>query len=132
MKTTAMWLWLIAAVVGLACVAGPATVRAAEDDVDNREHHEQMQRPMPGKDGYAPDMRGSQLPGRGAALWHACRFLRCVAVVLAIIHVMLAVWVFTDIRKRGEGHGVFVVLALLGGIPATILYALVRIGDRKT
>ena len=60
-----------------------------------------------------------------------CHVWKCVVVFLAIIHVMLAGWVFTDIRKRGEGHGIFVVLALLGGIPATILYALVRIGDAK-
>jgi hypothetical protein len=52
--------------------------------------------------------------------------------LLAVIHVMVAVWVYTDIRKRGEGNGIFIVLALLGGIPATILYALVRIGDRKS
>ena len=63
----------------------------------------------------------------------ACRcLLRCVLSILAVIHVLLAVWVYTDIRKRGEGHGIFIVLALLGGIPATILYALVRIGDKKT
>jgi hypothetical protein len=54
-----------------------------------------------------------------------------VAIWLAVIHVLLASWVFTDIRKRGEGHGIFVVLALLAGIPGTILYALVRIGDAK-
>ena len=58
--------------------------------------------------------------------------LRAVLSILAVIHVLLATWVYTDIRKRGEGHGVFIVLALLGGIPATILYALVRIGDKKT
>ena len=59
-------------------------------------------------------------------------FLRAVLLVLAVIHVLLASWVYTDIRKRGEGHGIFIVLALLGGIPATILYALVRIGDKKS
>ena len=60
-----------------------------------------------------------------------CGFLKFAVAAFAIIHVMLAVWVFTDIRKRGEGHGIFIVLALLAGIPATILYALVRIGDAK-
>ena len=64
-----------------------------------------------------------------------CRPLRCLLrgllCILAVINVLTAVWVYTDIRKRGEGSGLFVVLALLGGIPATILYALVRIGDRK-
>jgi len=63
---------------------------------------------------------------------HCARMLRCLFSILALIHVMLAVWVYTDIRKRGEGHGIFIVLALLGGIPATILYALVRIGDKKS
>jgi hypothetical protein len=58
-------------------------------------------------------------------------FWRCVLVYLAVIHLILAFWVFTDQRKRGEGHGIFVVLALLAGIPATMLYALVRIGDIK-
>ena len=57
--------------------------------------------------------------------------LRGVLSLLAVIHVLLACWVYTDIRKRGEGHGIFIVLALLGGIPATILYALVLIGDKK-
>ena len=58
--------------------------------------------------------------------------MRCLFSILALIHIMLAVWVYTDIRKRGEGQGIFIVLALLGGIPAAMLYALVRIGDRKS
>jgi len=65
-----------------------------------------------------------------------CPAARCLLRVLlpwlAVIHVLLAMWVYSDIRRRGEGHGIFIVLALLGGIPATILYALVRIGDKKT
>jgi xanthosine utilization system XapX-like protein len=35
-----------------------------------------------------------------------------------------------DIRKRGEGSVIFVVLALVAGVPAAIIYTLVRIGDR--
>jgi hypothetical protein len=49
----------------------------------------------------------------------------------ATINILLAVWIFTDIRKRGEGHGIFVALALVAGIPTAIIYALVRIGDKK-
>lgn len=49
-----------------------------------------------------------------------------------IINILIAVWIFTDIRKRGEGSGVFVALALLAGIPTAIIYAIVRIGDKKT
>ncbi len=48
-----------------------------------------------------------------------------------IFNILLAIWIFTDIRKRGEGSGLFVALALLAGIPAAIIYSLVRIGDKK-
>lgn len=54
-----------------------------------------------------------------------------LALVLTI-NILLAVWIFTDIRKRGEGHGIFVALALVAGIPTAIIYALVRIGDKKS
>ena len=63
------------------------------------------------------------------------RCIRCLMsvllVVMAIVHISLAVWVYGDVQKRGvAGRGIFIILALLAGIPATILYALVRIGDR--
>lgn len=52
-------------------------------------------------------------------------------LVLVILHITLAVWVYGDVQKRGvSGRGVFIVLVLLAGIPMSILYALVRIGDR--
>ncbi len=48
-----------------------------------------------------------------------------------LFNVLLAIWIYTDIRKRGEGSGIFIALALVAGIPAAIIYALVRIGDKK-
>ncbi len=48
-----------------------------------------------------------------------------------VFNILLAIWIFTDIRKRGEGSGLFVALALLAGVPAAIIYSLVRIGDKK-
>ena len=61
-----------------------------------------------------------------------CRLFCVIATFVLVINILLAVWVFTDIRKRGEGHGIFIALALIAGIPGAILYALVRIGDKKT
>lgn len=46
-----------------------------------------------------------------------------------LCNILLAVWIFTDIRKRGQGPAIFVALALIAGIPTAIIYALVRIGD---
>lgn len=54
-----------------------------------------------------------------------------VMLVAVVCNILLAVWIFTDIRKRGEGSGIFIALALVAGIPTAIIYALVRIGDRK-
>ena len=48
-----------------------------------------------------------------------------------LCNVLLAIWIFTDIRKRGEGSGIFVAMALVAGIPAAIIYSLVRLGDKK-
>ena len=56
--------------------------------------------------------------------------LKALLPLIVVINILLAVWVFTDIRKRGEGHGIFIVLALIAGLPGAILYALVRLGDR--
>ncbi len=55
---------------------------------------------------------------------------RFLALVCMVCNVLLAIWIFTDIRKRGEGSGIFVALALVAGVPAAIVYALVRIGDK--
>jgi len=49
-----------------------------------------------------------------------------------ICNILLAIWIFNDIRKRGEGSGIFVAMALVAGVPAAIIYALTRIGDKKT
>ncbi len=56
--------------------------------------------------------------GLGVLIWILC-------------NILLAIWIFTDIRKRGEGPAIFVALALVAGIPAAVIYSLVRIGDRK-
>jgi hypothetical protein len=47
-----------------------------------------------------------------------------------ICNILMAIWIYTDSRKRGEGSGIFVALALVAGIPAAIIYSLVRIGDK--
>ena len=48
-----------------------------------------------------------------------------------ICNILLAIWIYTDIRKRGEGSGIFVAMALVAGIPAALIYSLVRLGDKK-
>jgi hypothetical protein len=55
----------------------------------------------------------------------------CVLIGI-VFNILLAIWIYLDIRKRGEGSGIFIALALLAGIPAAIIYSIVRIADKKT
>jgi len=136
--------WMVAAAV-LVLWSGN-TAFAQEDENDRREmvrmerleqqvrRLSEQQQHLAGPREPMADPRFQQAPACGpmAQKGHprCCRIIGLVIAVLAVIHIMLAVWVFTDIRKRGEGSGIFIVLALLAGIPGTILYALVRLGDR--
>jgi hypothetical protein len=84
----------------------------------------------------APAWAGIHAPAgqpAGAGKDHEGLFglLRLFLLVAFVFNILIAIWIFTDIRKRGEGSGIFIVLALLAGIPAAIIYALVRIGDKR-
>jgi hypothetical protein len=89
------------------------------------------QAPMaaPGREGLRPagPMAGAPGPARSH---HDHPLLGFVLLVFLICNVLLAIWIATDIRRRGEGSGLFIALAVVAGIPAAIIYSLVRIGDR--
>jgi hypothetical protein len=77
-------------------------------------------------------------PAPGAPLAHDAKahegiagLIRLCCLVAFLFNILAAIWIFTDIRRRGEGSGIFIALALLAGVPAAIIYALVRIGDKK-
>ena len=48
---------------------------------------------------------------------------------IAVVHILVAVWVYHDIRQRGCGSGLWVAIALLAGLFGTLVYAVVRLGD---
>ncbi|MBU6400514.1 MAG: hypothetical protein KGS61_09365 [Verrucomicrobia bacterium] len=101
--------------------------------------------PPPGPEGLRPPMPGpgpealrGPMPGPEPRVAMAAKVLdgigglvRLCLLVCVIANILLAVWIYGDIRKRGEGPGIFIALALLAGVPAAIIYAIVRIGDRK-
>jgi hypothetical protein len=82
-----------------------------------------MPMPLPGPEPRSP---AREKAARDIGGLVALALLGC-----AVCNVLLAIWIFTDIRKRGEGPGIFIALALVAGIPTAIIYSLVRIGDRK-
>ena len=73
-------------------------------------------------------------PVAGVAQFHKdiAGLVRLCLLVSLVFNILLAVWIYMDIRKRGEGSGIFIALALLAGVPAAIIYTLVRIGDKRT
>ena len=52
-------------------------------------------------------------------------------LLIAVVHILVAVWVYTDIRKLNSGSGIWIVIALLTGLLGTLVYAVVRMGDAR-
>jgi hypothetical protein len=50
-------------------------------------------------------------------------------LLIAVVHILCAVWVYLDIRHRSAGSGIWIVLALLTGLLGTLVYAVVRLGN---
>jgi hypothetical protein len=135
MRTTVLCLAL--AVVGW-MVCGNSRVAFAQEGTEHQatQHEAGMPPPL-----QQPQVAGKPLP-IVRVLWPGddmkgqircvVGILRAILVVWVVCNVLLASWIFVDIRKLGQGHGVFIALALLAGFPAAILYAVVRIGDKKS
>jgi len=51
--------------------------------------------------------------------------------ICVIVRILLAVWVYMDIRQLGRGSGIWIVIVLLAGLLGALVYAVVRIGDNK-
>ena len=58
--------------------------------------------------------------GGGAAL---------LLMICCVVHILVAVWIYQDIQKRGVGSGIWIVLGLLAGLLATLVYGVIRLGD---
>lgn len=129
--------YVVVAVVGLMVCGKTPVALAAEEEAEHQatRHEEVMTAPS-----HHPEMMEQRGPVRvlwpgnraKAEVWCAVGLLKGALLVWLVCNVLLAAWVFTDIRKLGQGHGIFVALALLAGFPAAILYALVRLGDKKS
>jgi hypothetical protein len=49
--------------------------------------------------------------------------------IIMIVHILTAVWVYQDIRKRKDLSGIWIVIALLTGLLGTLVYAVVRLSE---
>jgi len=52
-------------------------------------------------------------------------------LICAIVHILVAIWVYMDIRQLNRGSGIWIVIALLTGLLGALVYAVVRLGDGR-
>ena len=52
-------------------------------------------------------------------------------LLLGVVHILMATWVYQDVRRKNNGNGIWIVITLLAGFFGSAVYALVRIGDAK-
>jgi hypothetical protein len=57
--------------------------------------------------------------------------LGLLLLICGIIHILVAIWVYTDIRQLNRGSGIWIVIALLAGLLGALVYAIVRLGDGR-
>ena len=160
MKSLLCPMCLVVALAALTSLGRAASASAAEDQgaladriqrIERRldemaERQEQMMRrfeaqmeprgatPLPPPE----EVRNPMPPGGHHPVQVAAKAAKDISGLLGLMflaallcNILLTIWIFTDIRKRGEGSGIFVAMALIAGIPAALIYALARIGDRK-
>lgn len=49
-------------------------------------------------------------------------------ILLAVVNILCAVWVYQDIQKMSKESGIWIVIVLLTGLLGTLVYAVIRIG----
>jgi len=54
-----------------------------------------------------------------------------LVIICLVVHILLAVWVFQDIRRRNCGSGIWIVIVLLSGLLGVLPYTIVRLGDSR-
>lgn len=101
-----------------------------------REQQERMNRIEEQQHRLMETMQSKPAPNpqfaRGARPYHHHKGLLCLMLLgCAVVHVLVAVWVFQDIRARGAGSGLWIVIALLSGLVGALVYAVVRLGEMK-
>jgi hypothetical protein len=52
-------------------------------------------------------------------------------LVILVVNILVAIWVYMDIRQLNRGSGIWIVIALLTGLLGALVYAVVRLGDAR-
>jgi hypothetical protein len=89
----------------------------------------QFKRRMDGLD-QGPRAMWKQRMHRFLPLLVLVKLMALCAVVCFVIHVLLTIIVFNDMRARRTMNGLWIVLVLISGVCGAVVYALFRMGER--
>jgi len=126
--------------VALATMVLPALAWCQEGQPPNPEREMQLKRmeleleQQRTEADFQREMRSLELEARRLDLARAGQKregggLAVLLILCAVVRILVPVWIYQDIRQRGAGSGLWIVLGLLGGLLAALVYAVVRLGD---
>lgn len=127
------WMLLLTALLVLcpvAAAAGPDDGPALDDqaaferEMDRKERERDFEFETEAKKLELDRLRRKAHRGHGEEGGLAVFLLVCL-----VVNILLTIWVYTDIRARDAGSGLWMVITLLTGLFGAAVYALVRIGD---
>ncbi len=64
--------------------------------------------------------------GHHQTMKHFCGLM----LICMVVHILLTIWVYLDIRHRNAGSGLWIVITLLTGLLGALVYAVARLGDK--
>lgn len=91
-----------------------------------RQRHEMMQHQL-----ELQRQHHMQVNPPGCPLRHSRPLMGMLLLGCVVIHILLAIWVYQDIRRRNAGSGIWIIITLLAGLCGAAVYALVRIGEKQ-
>ncbi|MGD8501162.1 MAG: hypothetical protein PVJ86_10975 [Phycisphaerales bacterium] len=100
--------------------------REAEMDLERQRRELELERQKIHLD---RERRGPEHPG--PRMHHPKKELGPLLLLCLVVHILVAVWVYTDIRRLNRGSGVWIVITLLTGLLGGLVYAVVRLGDER-
>lgn len=56
-------------------------------------------------------------------------FFHLIFLISIVVHVLVAIWVYMDIKARKTGSGLWIAITLLAGLLGALVYAVVRLGE---
>ena len=136
---------MLLAGIGFGEEAGEAQGRP-EENMERQIHLRRMQLEMEEQEAehdFRRNKRELELKERKIALAHKqkpqkySKHSKChcgekmapLLIICFVVHILLTVWVYQDIRKRGRGSGIWIVIVFLTGLFGVLPYAIVRLGD---